>query len=125
MLDVWSGARVDVAGVLWALAAAACLACYFIVLGAESSGDSAVLASAGMVVGAATVAAAALVGVLPVTTPFAQLVDAAVFSWQEGCRKPHERGYRAAAERLGARPSSCWFVGDGGSGSTGVPTGSA
>ncbi len=48
-------------------------------------------------------------------TPFAQLVDAAVFSWQEGCRKPDERGYRAAAERLGVRPSSCWFVGDGGS----------
>ena len=48
-------------------------------------------------------------------TPFAPLMDAAVFSWREGYRKPDQRLYATAAARLGVAPQQCWFVGDGGS----------
>jgi putative hydrolase of the HAD superfamily len=48
-------------------------------------------------------------------TPFAPLIDAAVFSWREGHRKPDQRLYAAVADRLGVPPASCWYVGDGGS----------
>lgn len=48
-------------------------------------------------------------------TAYAPLVDAAVFSWAVGYRKPDRRGYLAAAEAIGAAPEECWFVGDGGS----------
>jgi putative hydrolase of the HAD superfamily len=48
-------------------------------------------------------------------TPFAPLIDAAVFSWREGYRKPDQRLYATVAERLGVTPQQCWFVGDGGS----------
>ena len=71
VLDVLGGAQVDLAGVLWALGAAVCLAVYFLVLGRDDDDAAAlppaVLASAGMVVGAVAVAAAGLLGVLPVT----------------------------------------------------------
>ena len=48
-------------------------------------------------------------------TPFAPLIDVAVFSWREGYRKPDPRLYAAAAGRLGVTPQQCWYVGDGGS----------
>lgn len=48
------------------------------------------------------------------TTPYAARVDAAVFSWREGCRKPDQRLYRAVTERLGVPAAQCWYVGDGG-----------
>lgn len=48
-------------------------------------------------------------------TPYAPLIDAAVFSWQEGHRKPDPRLYATAAHRLGVTPQQCWYVGDGGS----------
>jgi putative hydrolase of the HAD superfamily len=48
-------------------------------------------------------------------TPFAPLIDAAVFSWREGYRKPDQRLYATAANRLGVTPPECLFVGDGGS----------
>ncbi|WP_432972664.1 HAD family hydrolase [Dactylosporangium sp. CA-233914] len=48
-------------------------------------------------------------------TPYAPLVDATVFSWQEGTRKPDPRLYAAAAERLRTAADECWYVGDGGS----------
>lgn len=48
-------------------------------------------------------------------TPFAARIDAAVFSWQERCRKPDPRLYRTVAARLGVPPQACWYVGDGGS----------
>lgn len=78
VLDVFGGVQVDLAGVLWALGAAACLACYFLVLGGEDGDGKAatprspsvhpgVLASAGMVVGSLVVASAGFSGVLPVT----------------------------------------------------------
>ena len=43
------------------------------------------------------------------------LVDAAVFSCEEGTKKPDPRLYRLVAERLGVRPGECVYVGDGGS----------
>jgi putative hydrolase of the HAD superfamily len=46
---------------------------------------------------------------------FAPLVDAAIFSWREGHRKPDGRLYAAVAGRLGVTAAQCWFVGDGGS----------
>jgi len=49
------------------------------------------------------------------TTPYAPRLDAVVFSWEEGHRKPDPRLYATAAERLGVPASKCWFVGDGGS----------
>jgi putative hydrolase of the HAD superfamily len=49
------------------------------------------------------------------TTPYAARIDAAVFSWQEGYRKPDPRLYATVAGRLGVAAAECWFVGDGGS----------
>jgi putative hydrolase of the HAD superfamily len=49
------------------------------------------------------------------TTPYAPRIDTAVFSWQEGRRKPDQRLYASVAERLGVPPAECWYVGDGGS----------
>lgn len=48
-------------------------------------------------------------------TPYASRMDAAVFSWQEGYRKPDGRLYATAAQRLGVPAEQCYFVGDGGS----------
>ncbi len=48
-------------------------------------------------------------------TPYAPLVDATVFSWSVGYRKPDPRGYEAAADALGLPTAECWFVGDGAS----------
>jgi len=49
------------------------------------------------------------------STPYAPRVDAAVFSWHEGYRKPDPRLYAAVSARLGVSPAECWYVGDGGS----------
>ncbi|MEU4618780.1 HAD family hydrolase [Actinoplanes sp. NPDC023801] len=49
-------------------------------------------------------------------TVYAPRIDAPVFSWREGLRKPDPRLYATAAARLGVPPAECWFVGDGGSG---------
>lgn len=48
-------------------------------------------------------------------TVYAPRIDAPVFSWREGHRKPDPRLYATAAARLGVTPGECWFVGDGGS----------
>jgi putative hydrolase of the HAD superfamily len=48
-------------------------------------------------------------------TPYAAKIDAALFSWQEGYRKPDSRLYAAVSGRLGVSPTECWYVGDGGS----------
>jgi putative hydrolase of the HAD superfamily len=48
-------------------------------------------------------------------TPYAPRIDAAVFSWHKGCRKPDPRLYAAVSARLGVSPADCWYVGDGGS----------
>jgi putative hydrolase of the HAD superfamily len=48
-------------------------------------------------------------------TPYAAHIDAPVFSWREGCRKPDQRLYAAVIGLLGVSPAECWYVGDGGS----------
>ncbi|MEV6298130.1 HAD family hydrolase [Actinoplanes sp. NPDC051861] len=48
-------------------------------------------------------------------TPYAPRIDAPVFSWREGRRKPDPRLYATVAARLGVAPRECWYVGDGGS----------
>jgi putative hydrolase of the HAD superfamily len=42
------------------------------------------------------------------------LVDAPVFSCEEGTRKPDQRLFRTVAARLGVDPAACLYVGDGG-----------
>jgi putative hydrolase of the HAD superfamily len=46
-------------------------------------------------------------------SPFAERFDVAVFSCDVGLAKPDPAIYRAAADRLGADPAECVFVGDG------------
>lgn len=46
-------------------------------------------------------------------TPFAALVDAAVFSSRERLKKPDPRIYRLVCQRLGFEPESCVYIADG------------
>jgi drug/metabolite transporter (DMT)-like permease len=69
-----TGPHINVIGVGWALAAAVCAACYFVMSSSASvsatDGDglnSITLATAGLIVGAATVAALGATGVMPLT----------------------------------------------------------
>ncbi|MDP6018160.1 MAG: HAD-IA family hydrolase [Candidatus Latescibacteria bacterium] len=48
-------------------------------------------------------------------SPFADLVDVAVFSYQVGVIKPDPEIYTFACGRLGVEPADAHFVGDGGS----------
>jgi drug/metabolite transporter (DMT)-like permease len=66
VLDVTGGMHVDVAGVLWGLAAAVGLATYFVLSARDTTGlPPLVLAAAGMVVGAVGLVAAGLLGLVP------------------------------------------------------------
>jgi putative hydrolase of the HAD superfamily len=47
--------------------------------------------------------------------PIAPYVDAAVFSFVTGHRKPEPHNYLACCARLGVEPGACLYVGDGGS----------
>jgi drug/metabolite transporter (DMT)-like permease len=71
VLDVFSGAHIDIVGVAWALAAAVCAACYFVLSGRASvDGDGLhwlTLAAGGLIVGAAAVALLGVSHVLPMT----------------------------------------------------------
>jgi drug/metabolite transporter (DMT)-like permease len=71
VLDVFSGAQINAVGVAWALAAAVCAACYFMMsdeVTADGSGlNSITLAASGLVVGATTVALLGVSGVMPMT----------------------------------------------------------
>ena len=49
------------------------------------------------------------------STPFAQLFDVSILSFEVGMVKPDPGIYRLACERLGVEPSDCLFIGDGGS----------
>jgi len=49
------------------------------------------------------------------STPFAPLIDVAVFSCHVGVRKPDPNIYRLACRRLGVAPQNCLYVGDGSS----------
>ena len=46
-------------------------------------------------------------------TPYAARIDAPVFSWEHGFRKPDQRLYSAAARALGVPNEQCLYVGDG------------
>jgi drug/metabolite transporter (DMT)-like permease len=68
VLDLTSGAGVDPVGVLWALGAMAGVATYFVISADEDNGlPPMALAAGGLVVGAALLGLAALVGLLPMT----------------------------------------------------------
>ena len=49
------------------------------------------------------------------TTPYAELIDEPLFSCVEGLVKPDTNLYLLACTRLGVRPATCVYVGDGGS----------
>lgn len=67
VLDLFSGAGLSVAGVLWALAAMVGLAAYFVLGADDSTGlPPLALAAGGLVVGAAVLGAFGLVGLMPV-----------------------------------------------------------
>src|SRR3954468_15637542 len=71
VLNVFSGAHINLIGVGWALAAAVCAACYFLMSSSVATdGDglsSVTLATAGLIVGAAAVAAIGATGLMPLT----------------------------------------------------------
>lgn len=66
VLDITGTVRVDPLGVLWGLAAAVCLAIYFFITARQNESlPPLVLATGGMIVGAATMLALGAAGVLP------------------------------------------------------------
>jgi len=74
VLNVFSDAHINLVGVAWALAAAVCAACYFVMsANASNSKDDSesvnpiTLAAGGLVVGAAAVTLLGVVGVMPLT----------------------------------------------------------
>ncbi|MCT7658129.1 EamA family transporter [Mycobacterium deserti] len=82
VLDVFSGAHINVAGVAWGLAAAVCAACYFVMsdrVGSDGEGLNPVtLAAGGLIVGAAAVALFGASGAMPLTFT---ANDAVVAGW--------------------------------------------
>jgi drug/metabolite transporter (DMT)-like permease len=82
VLNVFSGAHINLIGVGWALAASVCAACYFMMSDAvDTDGEglsSITLATGGLIVGAAAVAALGLAGVMPLTFT---TNDAVVAGW--------------------------------------------
>ena len=71
VLNVFSCAHIDLTGIIWALAAAVCAACYFMMsdeVTADGSGlNSITLAAGGLVVGAITVGLLGVSGLMPLT----------------------------------------------------------
>jgi drug/metabolite transporter (DMT)-like permease len=68
VLDLTGAVRIDVAGVLWGVAAAVCLAIYFFITAKENDSlPPIVLASGGLLVGAAVMWLSAATGLLPMT----------------------------------------------------------
>jgi drug/metabolite transporter (DMT)-like permease len=82
VLNVFSGAHVNLIGVGWALAAAVCAACYFMMsdaVGTDGEGlNSITLSTAGLIVGAVAVATLGATGVMPMTFT---TDDAVVAGW--------------------------------------------
>jgi drug/metabolite transporter (DMT)-like permease len=82
VLNVFSRAQINAVGVAWALAAAVCAACYFMMsdkVAADGSGlNPLTLATAGLVVGTAAVAALGATNVMPLTFT---THDAVVAGW--------------------------------------------
>jgi len=71
VLNVFSGAHINLIGVGWALAAAVCAACYFMMsdeVAADGDGlNSITLATGGLIVGTAAVASLGATGLMPMT----------------------------------------------------------
>jgi drug/metabolite transporter (DMT)-like permease len=71
VLNVFSGAHINLIGVGWALAAAVCAACYFMMSDSVASDGKGLnpitLATAGLIVGTVAVAALGTAGVMPLT----------------------------------------------------------
>jgi drug/metabolite transporter (DMT)-like permease len=85
VLDVFSGAHIDLVGVGFGLAAAVCAACYFVMSDKVAAGESAsdnvnpiTLAAAGLLVGAAAVTLLGVTGLMPLTFT---ANDAVVAGW--------------------------------------------
>ena len=75
ILDVTGGMRIDLGGVLWGLGAACGLAAYFVLSAKDTEGlPPLVLAAGGMVVAAAALGVAGLVGVMPMTVSSSDVV---------------------------------------------------
>lgn len=86
VLNVFSGAHINAIGVAWALAAAVCAACYFMMsdeVAADGNGLNAItLAASGLIVGAAAVALLGVVGIMPLTfTTNDTVVAGLTMSW--------------------------------------------
>ncbi|MGV0741283.1 EamA family transporter [Mycolicibacterium sp. XJ870] len=68
VLNVFSGAHINVVGVTWGLAAAVCAACYFMMSNQVTDGLHPIsLAAGGLIVGTAAVALLSLTGIMPLT----------------------------------------------------------
>jgi putative hydrolase of the HAD superfamily len=48
-------------------------------------------------------------------TPFAKLIDVAIFSCLVGVKKPDPRIYHLTTNQLGIKPQKCLYIGDGSS----------
>ncbi|MBP1819661.1 EamA family transporter [Mycobacterium sp. OAE908] len=86
VLNVFAGAHINLVGVGWALAAAVCAACYFLMsssVAADGDGlNSITLATAGLIVGAAAVATLGVTGLMPLTFTTTEAVVAGwTMSW--------------------------------------------
>ena len=86
VLDVFSGAHINIVGVGWGLAAAVCAACYFVMsdeVTADGSGlNSITLAAGGLIVGSVAVGALGVAGVMPLTfTTNDTVVAGLTMSW--------------------------------------------
>jgi drug/metabolite transporter (DMT)-like permease len=74
VLDVTSGARLSTTGVLWALAAMAGVAVFFVISADEDNGlPGTVLAAGGLVLGGLVLLLSGLVGIVPLTTATARV----------------------------------------------------
>jgi drug/metabolite transporter (DMT)-like permease len=82
VLNIFNGAHINLIGVSWALAAAVCAACYFMMsdeVAADGDGlNSITLAAGGLIVGTAVVAALGATGLMPLTFT---TNDAVVAGW--------------------------------------------
>jgi drug/metabolite transporter (DMT)-like permease len=86
VLNVFAGAHINLIGVGWALAAAVCAACYFVMsssVATDGDGlDPITLSAAGLVVGAAAVAVLGATGVMPLAfTTNTAVVAGMTTSW--------------------------------------------
>ncbi|WP_101948412.1 DMT family transporter [Mycobacterium sp. 3519A] len=86
VLNVFAGAHINLIGVGWALAAAVCAACYFVMsssVATDGDGlDPITLSAAGLIVGAAAVAVLGATGVMPLTfTTNTAVVAGMTTSW--------------------------------------------